>query len=292
MHRTLAGPLALLALLLVAGCRQAAAPTAVQPKDPAAARPATPKTKVIAYINVTSGCQADSVDLINKLGMDNADKVNLEIVDFGSPEGEERWRGDGLDCLTILFDGSPVVRFPDASGAPKTVSFFMPAGFSWTHQDLTEAFAAIQAGTLKPLTEEEARSEMEPKPITLKVAVKAAGEGAEVLLNGASAFTIKVADKDQSPRQRADKVAAALTKWAAGPVHPSEISLATAAGEVVLMAGGARLLTVTEADAKAAGAGAVKDLAITWLDGLKKPVVAAMPTGDATPAQPAANAAP
>lgn len=290
MRRLFGGLVPFLALFVIAGCRQAAPPTQAPANQAAATPPATPKTKVIAYINVTSGCQADTVNLINRLGMDHASKVDLEIVDFGSPEGEERWRNDGLDCLTILFDGSPVVSFPEASGAQKTVSFFMPAGFSWTHEDLTAAFDALEAGTLKPLTEEEARSQMEPRSITLKATARAAGQAAEVLLNDKLALTIQVGDQGKTPLQRAKAIAAALNQWGTKPVHPSELSIATAAGETVLMAGGTRLTTVTEADAKAAGVAKAQGLAIVWINKIKDPVSEAMPT--AAPAAPAANTAP
>jgi hypothetical protein len=283
-------PLSLLAMALLpvlAGCRQPAEPPPAAPSNaPAQASPAStqaPKTKVIAYINVSSGCQAATVDLLNSLGMDYHDKVDLEIVDFGSPEGEERWRSDGLDCLTLLFNGSPAVKFPGADGVTRTVTFFMPAGLGWTHDDLKDVFAAIGAGTLQVLSEEQAQSELAPRPVKLKVTTRPVSGGTEVLINGTPAVTVKAGAEGQTPAQRAQALRAGLETWAASPLHPSELTVATAAGATILMAGSTKLATVTDADAKAAGQPQLRGVAIEWLNGLKKPVIAAMPP--AAPAQ-------
>jgi hypothetical protein len=279
----------LTAFVALSGCRQAgpSGTTTGSPAAPSAnataAKPAG-KTTVKVYINVTSGCQADTVNLLNTLGMDYRDCVDLEIIDFGSPEGEQRWRADGLDCLTLLFNGSPAVKFPGADGALKTVTFFMPAGFNWTHDDLKEAFAAIKAGKLQSLSEEQANKETEPRAVSLKVTTHKSADGAEVLINGTPCLTLKTAAGGQSPAQRATIVQQGLQQWASSPLHPTELTVATAAGDTVLMARGYKLITVTEADARAAGLGLPKNLALQWLNGLKKPVVAAMPPADAAPA--------
>jgi hypothetical protein len=282
----------LVALIVLAGWYLFAEPPTSQLGAPppatrvATPAPSAPKTQVRVYINVTSGCQAETVDLLNSLGMDYTGKVDLQIIDFGSPEGEQRWRDDGLDCMALLFNGSPAVKFPGADGVVKTVTFFMPAGFSWTHDDLKEAFAAIKAGKLQVLTEDQARSEMEPRPVTLKVTTAKASGGTAVLINGVSALTIKAAAGGQSPAQRAQTLRDGLEKWAASPLHPSELSVATAAGDIVMMARSIKLVTVTPDDATSAGLGLPADVAHQWLNGLKKPVIAAMPPAAANATKP------
>lgn len=242
---------------------------------PAATTSADGKVKVIGYINVTSGCQAETVELLNKLGMDNHDRVDMEIIDFGSPEGEERWRKDGLDCMALLFNGSPAVKFPGIDGVERTVVFFMPAGMSWTHEDLQEAFAAIKAGKLQILTEEEAQQEMAPKSVELKVTTRQRGSAADVLLNGKRVFELKAKQGDKTTAQRAAAAKDALDRWGAEPLDASELSMAPKNEDYLIVAGGNLVVTVTPADAKAAKAKNVQELANAWLKELKKATIQA-----------------
>lgn len=237
---------------------------------PATTAPADGKVKVIGYINVASGCQAETVDLLNKLGMDNHDLVDMEIVDFGSTDGEERWRKDGLDCMTLLFNGSPAVKFPGPDGVERTVVFFMPAGMSWTHEDLEAAFAAIKAGKLQILTEEEAQQEMAPKFVELKATTRQRGNAAEVLLNGKRVIEFKVKQGDKTTAQRATAANDALDRWTAEPLDASELSMAPKNEDYLIVAGGNLVVTVTPADAKAAKAKDSQELANNWLKELKK----------------------
>ena len=287
-YRLLMLPLLLMAL---AGCnRQAATPPAAPAAPDASAPPpaaenpqASGKIKISAYINVTSGCQASTVALINELGMKNRDLVDLEIIDFGSPEGERRWRSDGLECMTILFNGSPVLRFPGPDGAPKTVVFSMPAGFSWELDDLKQAFAALKSHKLEMLTEEQARQELEPKAATLAASTRLAGKDTELQINDKPMFAIKAPAGGKTASQRAEAAKLAIDRWAKSPIHPSQLSLAPAEAQagkpastakaqqqdMLIQADGQVIIRITAADAKAAGAAGTQQLATTWLKALK-----------------------
>lgn len=236
---------------------------------------ASAKTKVIAYINVTSGCQAETVNLLNKLGMDHASLVDMEVVDFGSPEGEERWRHDGLDCMAILFNGSPAVQFPDKDGHPKTVAFFMPAGFNWDHEDLQAAFAALEAGKLKILSEAEAQRELAPKPVDITVKVIETATSGELQINGVPVLTIKAKAGDKTPAQRARAAKAALEIWTQEPISPGDLIIVPKGEDTLILAGNSLIIQVTPADARKAGKATSKQVATDWLKALKSALLSA-----------------
>ena len=291
---TLLLPLALLLTLAGCGLKQAApvsenAPQAVAPpvaqNTPAAPgntapdkNPNTPgKIKVAAYINVTSGCQASTVKLINELGMKYHDLVEMEIVDFGDGgKGAQRWADDGLNCMTILFNGSPVCRFPGADGQLKTVVYSMPEGFSWTFADMKATFAAMKTGKLEILTEEEARAELQPKSVPLEAKVVTAGEAAELQLNGTPVFTLKASAQGKSAAQRAEAAKAVLNKWAQGAIHPSQLAIVMRGKEASIQARKQEIIRVTAADVTAAGATGPRELANEWLKGITGAIAGVM----------------
>jgi hypothetical protein len=120
------------------------------------AKPPTPepKVRIVAYINVTSGCQAATVDLLKSFPT-KYPGVAVEFVDFGDAgAGTHKWEAAGLHCMTIQFNGNSIVKYP-VGGKSKVMGFRMPAGFIWTHEDLEQAVQAAAAGTLQPATEEE-----------------------------------------------------------------------------------------------------------------------------------------
>lgn len=272
VHRT-CGLIALSALLaLLSGCARPQAPEPVLD-----AEPPPPKSQVIAYINVASGCQEPTVELVNALAEEYADVVTLEMVDFGSPEGEKRWHGDGMDCMGFLFNGSPVLRFPGEDGTPKTVAFLMPAGFGWTHEDLEEAFAALRAGTAEILSEEEARRELAPRPVTVELAVREVNGSAEILMNGNPLFMIRAEADGKTPAQRAQGARAGLEAWTEEPVHPSQLTVARDEDETFrIMAGGNEVIQVTDADVAAAGFDEPQDLIEEWVSSIKAGIVEAV----------------
>lgn len=147
--------LALAALALV-GCRAGSAPPA-----------SLPTVKILAYINVTSGCQQETVDLLKAMAQKEP-RVELEFVDFGDGgPGSERWEKSGHKCMTIEVNGSPTVKYPK-DGKMRAVGFMQPAGFIWNHPDLEEAVAAGLEGKLQPATEEEVIEQVGGIPVPPK----------------------------------------------------------------------------------------------------------------------------
>jgi hypothetical protein len=94
--------------------------------------------KITAYINVTSGCQRPTEAFLAKLAKTYGDKVSLEVVNFGTPEGMKRWRGDGMKCMGIRLDGQDVSEIM-FRGVKLKVAFMKPEGFFWTHEELAAA---------------------------------------------------------------------------------------------------------------------------------------------------------
>jgi len=140
-----------LVLVVMAGChRQAQAP--MEPPEREVADEPTDTIKLTAYINVTSRCQDPTVELLKELAQQYADCVKMELVDFGTPEGKKRLDEDEVACMALLFNGSPVVRIPGEDGEKRTVTFYFPVGFGWTHDDLRQTFAAIESGEIEVLT--------------------------------------------------------------------------------------------------------------------------------------------
>lgn len=279
-------------LIIMAGCAKQPASGPEPPVAPASAMDTKPlppsgqpsesdKIKITAYINVTSGCQAETVELVDRLGMDYADLIDMEMVDFGSPEGEQRWRSDGMDCMGILFNDSPVLKFPGEDGKPKTVVFFMPAGFNWTHDDLKQAFAAMKTGDLEILTEEQARQELVPKPVEIHTHVRDVDGHGELQINGTPILTVKAEADGKTPIQRAQAAKAAIDEWTKDPVHPSQLSIAAKAtgegkGGPTILAKDIKIIQITKQDAKDAGVETPKQLANEWLKPLKTSIVGAV----------------
>lgn len=287
----------LVVLPLIAGCPR---PTSVEPPavppskalvNPGSSPEQPEKMKITAYINVTSGCQAETVALLKKLVADHAAKVDLELIDFGSTEGADRWRQEGLECMTLLFEGSPVLRFPGPEGQSRVVVFSMPAGFSWTHEDLQDAFTAIDQGTLEVLTEEQARTALAPKQVDLRTAVRKEGNAAIVEINNSPVLKITAGAGDKTPMDRAKATQEAIDAWASQPIHPSQLSVVDLDGTISISAQGKPIIAVTKADAKAAGIEPAKQLAVEWLIALKGSVDEASATSEAQSA-PAATGKP
>lgn len=280
--RTLIVVLALGAVAL-SGCPKKTAsppPPEIGPtgQEGQAAENAPQKVKVTAYINVSSGCQASTVKLVDDLAVKYVDLVDVEVVNFGSPEGYRRWQGDGMECMAILFDNgkgpSPALKFKGRDGKKKTHVFFMPAGFSWEHEDLEDAFAALKDGKLTILSEDEAKGELAAaQPIKIIATVKTTDKGAQVMVGDEPVLTVKAKAGEASAADRAETARKAITEWATKPVLPGDIQIAEEGAAVVLKAGHVEIITVTAEDAKQASAASPKELAMDWAGALKKAVV-------------------
>jgi hypothetical protein len=235
--------------------------------------------ELTAYINVAHGCQEPTVELLKELAQQYDDVVDTEIVDFGSPEGLERWQKDGLKCMAFMFEGSPVVRIPGEGGQKRTVIFYFPVGFSWTHEDLKQTFAAIATGEAEILSEEEARKALAPVPVEVQVEVREVAEGAEVVMNGEVAFTVTQEAGGETPLQRAQAAKGALEEWTSEPVHTTQLSLMDAEKGWSILADGKELIRVYKADADAAGVEQGKKHAAEWMKGINGAIVAAVRAG-------------
>jgi len=282
--------LAALALIMLAGCpTQQAQEPALPPEAEVPLPEPTGAVQLTAYINVASGCQDWTVELLKELEEQYDDAVDMEIVDFGKPEGMARMREEGVSCMALLFDGSPVVRIPDEHGGKRTNTFYFPVGFGWTHDDLRETFAAIAAGEAEILSEEEARKELAPEPVEMEVEVNEVDGGAEVLMNGQVALTITQAAGGQSALERAEAAGEAIENWTSEPVHPRQLSIVEAEGGEgwSVLGRGEELVRAYQVDAEAAGIEPPRKCAAQFLDGIRCGIVAAARKGQ-DPADPSA----
>ena len=260
--------IALLLPLTLISCRQTGEQKQQPPKDN--------KVHVDAYINVASGCTQATVDLLNQLGQQYADRIQLTFIDFGSDEGYKKWRAAGLDCLTIQFDGASAV-YIDAPGGATAVTFQMPPDLGgWSHEDLEHAFAAAAVGKLRPATETEVRDANTPRSFKVKFnaqETKDLNSGKvkfQLLANGKSVAEISEKDGDTSAHDRASKAAADLNKWVAADILISDLRVEDSApGRATIIAAGLRPLTATEADARADGVTDPKQVATKWMAGIK-----------------------
>jgi len=244
---------------------------------PMAGAPAVKKIAITAYINVTSGCQASTVELVQRLAEEYADLVDLELIDFGSPDGQKRWRNDGMDCMGLLFDDgsgpSPALSFPNAAGEKQTTVFFMPAGFGWTHEDLEQAFVALRDGTLKILSEDEAQRELAPRPVEASCEVVETAGGAEVLIDLEKVFVVQVDADGKMPLERAETAKEAIDAWLSEPVHPSQLQVAATDDGATVLAKDKVVITVTKADADAAKMKNPAQLASKWVNSMKAIII-------------------
>lgn len=258
----------LLMLYIGSGCTPRVTPSASA---------GTPAVRILAYINVSSGCQQATVDYLNQLQQKNRSHVSLELVDFGDGgEGSERWQASGHKCMTIEINGSSVVKFPTKNGM-KAVAFRMPAGLMWTHEDLGQAVQAALDGTLQPATEEEAAGEETPAKIDATVTtdtVSNQGKSfAAVKING---YPVILLANSSTAKTRIAQAARTLKTWLTESVKPSDLQTKQVADGVALMAGGSRIITLSSADAKPLGK-STTTVASDFLQAIRHALVAPRP---------------
>lgn len=270
MRTAVMAGLVAMATLLGAGCKPAAGPGGVTgtPK---------PSVRIVAYINVSSGCQQATVDLLQQLALQNQGPLTLELVDFGDGgSGARQWQDSGYTCMTIEINGSPNVSFP-VNGVAKTVTLQMPAGFLWTHEDLQAAVAAALAGKLGTVSPEEAAAAQPATKVKAKATVgPGTREGkpvARVLINGKPTIVLLLPEGDKSPQQRAQAAADVLNAWFSKPLKPSDLEAKPTSGGWALTVNGQLVVTATKADAEAMGVDPQK-LADVWLGAVRHLVIA------------------
>jgi hypothetical protein len=229
------------ALACVVGCSQrsadqsatsAAGKGATSAATGASQPPAPSKVLVHAYINVTSGCQADTVALLDKLAAQYADCAEYKITDFGRSPGTQEWIASGIGCMGIQFNGSTAVAL--SSGADQRVVVFeLPVGQGmWTHDDLRTTFEAIKAGSFRSASEQEVKDYLAPCKVEASVVGQkvenpdgSGGAYGQVVMDGQVVMTFKQPAEGKSPVERARFAATALRKWLSGKVLPTDIAV-------------------------------------------------------------------
>lgn len=263
------------------GCRPSTEPSSAG--QPAAPAPQPrPKAKVTAWINVSSGCQQPTVDLLQELASRYEDSVEVEIIDFGQPKGAQRWQEAGLRCMAIEFNGASAVVFPKG-GREKVVVFEMPAGFNWTHEDLMLAFAALADGTLRPATEEERQELLAPRMVELHVRAQEVRDlvgkrkrYGQLLVDDSVVARLYGTVAGKSPTERCKNAQLALEKWLSRPVLPSDLSRAQGTDGWGVYANEDLIMIATPDDARAVSPDLTpKALAGEWLARLRGKLIEA-----------------
>jgi hypothetical protein len=280
--------LALTAVLLTCGCRSS---TARMPIDTSAVAQATPagqpqpvadtgpQITVRAYINVSSGCQQKTVDLLQRLDREN-DRLTVEMIDFGSPEGNRRWREDGLSCMTILVNEHKTVTFGDP-GHRRIVTFQYPPGFQWIPEDLERSIKDALAGKLF-YGEEPGATKIESRLPTLHLTSRQATLGGrkvgEVLINGQVAIRFRTTYQGLPPLQRAEQAVGRIKRLLAGSFTPGQLRVTKVDSEVVLAAVDKVICVADAPQARLVGTTPI-ELAKSWGMSLRKALVTAMGKG-------------
>ncbi len=266
-----------------------AAPTlplgvALDPTDPANTAPepvaAGEKIKVKGYINVSSGCQQPTVDLLKKTAREH-ERLDLELIDFGAEEGFRRWREAGLTCMTITINGHQTVTFGE-QGHRRIVTFSYPPGFQWLLPDLEAALKDAVAGKLY-YAEEPGATKIRSRIPTLRFTAR---EGTingvkvgEVLVNGQVATRLRTTYEDLPPLQRAERAALRLRNALTAGFKPADIRSAKLEdGRMVLAVKQQVICIADEAQARMLKTTPTA-LAKGWASWLKKALTAAMARG-------------
>ncbi len=265
--------LTLFILLLVTGCPRSSQ-QAVVPLDETPVLP-----HVTAYINVTSGCQEPTVDLLTAARPSYAGVLEIEIVDFGdNAAGADTWKQAGLECMAILFDQVHLAAW-DQDSEVKVVDFLMPPGFNWTLEDLQVALDKFASGDLRQPTAEEMGKlqKIEPEPVAAKAQALEQDDGKQIgqlIIAEAVVIEIKQPADDLTPYQRAEAAAEAIQQWTAQPYKPSELRIEKSGESLQIIVRDAAIITITEADAAAAGL-PLNELAGKWRLAIRRSLAAA-----------------
>ncbi|MBM3499800.1 MAG: hypothetical protein FJX74_14160 [Armatimonadetes bacterium] len=287
MRATEAVRTALIAILLggVFGCRPSTTQTpsseAVAAQASAGAADTQPVASdkpipVKAYINVSSGCQEPTVDLLKRMAGQNP-RLQLDLIDFGQPEGSRRWRADGFSCMTILINGHNTVTY-GPRGNRQIVSFQFPPGFQWALQDLEGALKGALDGTVYYGAEAGAtrvESRMPTLRITSRESVINGKKVGEVVINGQVAIRLRTTFDGLPPLQRAEQAAARLKRAIAMPgFHPSGIRVGKVTDGVALIASD-KVLAIADAPQATLLNTTPEKLAQGWASALRKALAAA-----------------
>jgi hypothetical protein len=237
---------------------------------------AAPKVRIVAYINVTSGCQEETVNRLKAFQAKHGKDVHLEIIDFGSEACYTRWRADGFHCQEILINGSDQFRIGSGPAA-RVVAFRMPEGVRWTFADLDAVLAQeLKAPGSSALTEEKARELAQRVPISSRQGKWKSQAVGEVVVGAQVVFRYRSALNGKSPLKRAQESAIALKRLYADGLSSDEIRVRR--GSVggapvgVILARGESIAQVSKAEAdiiKRAPAAAAQTWALNLREALR-----------------------
>ncbi|MFQ6096161.1 MAG: hypothetical protein ACE5O2_00410 [Armatimonadota bacterium] len=209
------------------------------------------KVAIKAYINVSSGCQDDTVRVLKELAR-RYENVSLEIVDFGRPKGFEEWQKAGYGCMTILLNGHHTVTI-GKPGHRRVVRFLKPAGFLWSHDDLRRAVQAGLRGTLY-LGKEKGASETIVQALNAEVTARRVKKGddtlADVFVNDAPVFRLAASQGAYNPFRRAELVAVRLQQVFDKGLNLQSLAVGDNKGNPCIRAGDVVIVTAYPDDAK------------------------------------------
>lgn len=182
-----------------------------------------PKMKILGYINVTSGCQTETVKRLKTFQAKHSKSVALEIVDFGSDAGKARWQADGFHCQEILINGSDQFRLGSGSKA-RIVALRMPEGVRWTFEDLDAILAQeLRAPGSSALSDEEAQKLAQNLPVSSRQGKWQGKPVGEVIVGAQVVFRYCGSFDGKTPLKRAQESAVALKRLYANGLSSDEV---------------------------------------------------------------------
>jgi len=227
-----------------------------------------------AYINVSSGCQQDTVDQLKR--WEQHPRVTLDLVDFGSPEGNKRWRQDGYSCMTILLNGHHKVTIGE-QGHRRIIDLTMPPGFNWLPEDLDEAVQQAIDGRIYYGEEPGASQVVRRAPQIAIEAREGQANGREigqVIIGKTAAITFSTTYQELSPFRRAERAVARLKRALINGLTPAQIRAEKQNNAWTVMAGTEAIAVANAEQADRAGVTA-QALAKGWAAKTKQALVAA-----------------
>jgi hypothetical protein len=255
------------------GERAVESPATTPSAEPVASTKPIP---VKGYINVSSGCQQQTVDLLKRMAAQNS-RLQLQLIDFGQAEGSRRWRADGYNCMTIVINGYQTVTY-GPPGKRLIVTFHYPPGFEWSLPDLEGALKAALDGSIY-YGEEAGATRVESRLPTLRITSRESILGGkkvgEVLVNGQVAVRLRTTFDGLPPLQRAEQAVSRLKRAIAQPgFQPSSIRVDQVTDGTALVANDKVIAIADPPQAKLLNTTPAK-LAQAWVASLKKALATA-----------------
>jgi hypothetical protein len=110
--------------------------TASEPKAEQEASALAEKVRIKAYLNLGSGCQKETTDLLDGLTKEYKGQVFVEYIDFSTKEGYKRTVEDGLNCAGLVINGKQTYTIKDSNGKQREVTFSHPINTQYTADDV------------------------------------------------------------------------------------------------------------------------------------------------------------